>query len=49
MANSRVFTSFDFDHDQNLRNLLVSQAKNPDSPIRDCHLCAASGQRKRRA
>lgn len=29
----RVFTSFDFDHDEDLRNLLVGQAKNPDSPF----------------
>lgn len=29
----RVFTSFDFDHDENLRNLLIGQAKYPDSPF----------------
>jgi hypothetical protein len=29
----RVFISFDFDHDENLRNLLVGQARNPDSPF----------------
>jgi hypothetical protein len=33
MAKARVFTSFDFDHDEDLRNLLVGQAKNPDSPF----------------
>ena len=33
MAKKRVFTSFDFDHDEDLRNLLVGQAKNPDSPF----------------
>lgn len=33
MAKSRVFTSFDFDHDEDLRNLLVGQSKNPDSPF----------------
>lgn len=33
MAKTRVFTSFDFDHDQDLRNLLVGQSKNPDSPF----------------
>ena len=33
MAKTRVFTSFDFDHDEDLRNLLVGQAKNPDSPF----------------
>ena len=30
---TRVFTSFDFDHDQDLRNLLIGQSKNPDSPF----------------
>jgi hypothetical protein len=29
----RVFTSFDFDHDESLRTLLVGQARNPDSPF----------------
>ena len=29
----RVFTSFDFDHDEDLRNLLVGQSKNEDSPF----------------
>jgi len=33
MALERVFTSFDFDHDEDLRNLLVGQAKNEDSPF----------------
>jgi hypothetical protein len=33
MAKSRVFTSFDFDHDEDLRNLLVGQSKHPDSPF----------------
>ncbi len=33
MAKSRVFTSFDYDHDENLRMLLVGQAKNPKSPF----------------
>ena len=33
MAKPRVFTSFDFDHDEDLRNLLVGQSKNPDSPF----------------
>ena len=37
MAMKRVFISFDFDHDEDLRNLLAGQAKHPDSPfeIRD--------------
>lgn len=33
MAVQRVFTSFDFDHDEDLRNLLVGQSKNPDTPF----------------
>jgi len=33
MAKKRVFTSFDFDHDEDIRNLLVGQSKNPDSPF----------------
>jgi hypothetical protein len=33
MATKRAFISFDFDHDEDLRNLLVGQAKNPDSPF----------------
>jgi hypothetical protein len=30
---TRVFTSFDFDHDEDLRNLLVGQSRNDDSPF----------------
>jgi len=33
MSKARVFTSFDYDHDEDLRTLLVGQAKNPDSPF----------------
>lgn len=33
MAKTPVFTSFDFDHDEDLRNLLAGQAKHPDSPF----------------
>jgi hypothetical protein len=33
MPKSRIFTSFDFDHDADLRNLLVGQSKHPDSPF----------------
>ena len=33
MAVKRAFISFDFDHDEDLRNLLVGQAKNPDTPF----------------
>jgi hypothetical protein len=33
VAARRVFISFDYDHDEDLRNLLAGQAKNPDSPF----------------
>ncbi len=33
MAKERVFTSFDFDNDEDLRNLLQGQSKHPDSPF----------------
>lgn len=33
MAKARVFTSFDYDNDADLRILLIGQAKNPDSPF----------------
>lgn len=33
MAKTRVFTAFDFDHDEDLRNLLVGQSKHEDSPF----------------
>ena len=33
MPAKRAFISFDFDHDEDLRNLLVGQSKNPDSPF----------------
>ncbi|MFA5064307.1 MAG: hypothetical protein WC566_02460 [Dehalococcoidia bacterium] len=33
MSKQPVFTSFDFDHDEDLRNLLIGQSKNPDSPF----------------
>lgn len=32
-ATKRAFIAFDFDHDEDLRNLLVGQAKNPDTPF----------------
>lgn len=40
MTKKRAFISFDFEHDEDLRNLLVGQSKNPDSPfeIRDCSI-----------
>lgn len=33
MAEVRVFTSFDYDHDEDLRNLLVGQSKHSESPF----------------
>ena len=33
MAIKRAFISFDFDHDEDLRNLLAGQSKHPDSPF----------------
>ncbi len=33
MAAKRAFISFDFDNDEDLRTLLVGQAKNDDSPF----------------
>ncbi len=32
-SKKRVFISFDYDHDLDLKNLLVGQAKNDDSPF----------------
>ena len=29
----KVFISFDYDHDSDLKTMLVGQAKNPDSPF----------------
>ena len=33
MAKKRVFISFDYDHDLDLKNFLVGQAKNEGSPF----------------
>ena len=33
MAMKRAFISFDFDHDEELRDALIGQAKNPASPF----------------
>jgi hypothetical protein len=33
VAKKRVFISFDYDHDSDLKTLLVGQAKHPDSPF----------------
>ena len=32
-AMKRAFISFDFDYDEELRNALIGQARNPDSPF----------------
>jgi hypothetical protein len=32
----RVFTAFDFDHDESLRTLLVGQSKHPDTEFEIC-------------
>lgn len=34
MTTTRVFISFDYDHDDVLKMLLVGQVKNPDSPFK---------------
>ena len=33
MERKRTFISFDYDHDIELKNMLVGQSKNPDSPF----------------
>lgn len=33
MSKKRAYISFDFDHDSDLKILLVGQARNPDSPF----------------
>lgn len=33
MAKPRVFISFDYENDEDLKQLLVGQARNPDSPF----------------
>lgn len=33
MTKTRMFISFDYDHDASLKTLLVGQAKNDDSPF----------------
>jgi len=33
MRVPRVFTSFDYDHDDDLRTLLVGQSRHPDTPF----------------
>jgi hypothetical protein len=33
VASTRVFVSFDYDHDGDLKTMLVGQARSPDSPF----------------
>lgn len=33
MPKKRVFVSFDFDNDEELKNLLIAHARHPDSPF----------------
>lgn len=33
MAKTRLFISFDYDHDEDLRNLFAGQAKHPETPF----------------
>ena len=33
MAKTKVFISFDYDHDKTLKEFLIGQAKNEDSPF----------------
>ena len=33
MAKKRTFISFDYDHDLDLKTMLLGQSKNPDSPF----------------
>jgi len=33
MAKTKVFVSFDYDHDETLKTFLVGQAKHEDSPF----------------
>ena len=48
---TRVYISFDYDHDVDLKNLLVGQAKNDDSPfsIADWSIKEASSDWKEEA
>ena len=49
MAKKRVFISFDFDNDADLRDNLVAQSKRPESPFSmvDCSVRAAYDERWR--
>jgi hypothetical protein len=51
MATIPVFISFDYDHDDDLRTLLVGQGKHPDSPfnVADWSIKEASADWKEKA
>ena len=51
MAKKRTFISFDYDHDARLKDLLVGQSKNSDSPfeIADYSIKSASPDWKSKA
>jgi len=51
MAKKRTFISFDYDHDARIKDLLVGQAKNDDSPfeITDMSIKEASADWKSKA
>ena len=50
MARKRVFISFDFDNDNDLRGNLIAQAKKPDSPfsLTDCSVKAPIDEKWKR-
>lgn len=33
MTKTKVFISFDYDHDEDIKQMLVGQSKNTDSPF----------------
>ncbi len=47
MNKTRVFISFDFDNDKYLKDLIIGQSKNPDSPfeVTDCSMKEAAPER----
>jgi len=51
MPKTPVFVSFDYDHDNDCKNLLIGQAKNEDSPfeIEDWSIKEASSDWKSKA
>ena len=45
MAKKKVFVSFDFDNDKTLKDFIIGQAKNPDSPFSDHSLKEAAPEK----